>query len=560
VKTHLVVKRGLSRALVILAVGILGLSFAGLARHAEAQSQAPEIDATVLQRLKTLTEVLHIIRGNYVEEVDPAELIDSAIEGLLIDLDPHSNYLDAKRSAETNERYRGEYFGIGISFAIRDGFITVISPIEGSPSDRLGIRAGDRIVMIEGESARGISENEVFEKLRGPEGTKVHVTIERDGREEPLEIDIVREKIPLRSVPYSFMLEDNTGYVRMILFSANTGNELEAALARLEAQGMKRLVLDLRGNSGGLLEQAVEVTDKFLDHGKLVVSQKGRIAGSNGEHFAVDRDQHPRHPLIILVDHGSASASEIVAGAVQDWDRGLVVGQTSFGKGLVQRQFRLRDGSALFLTIARYYTPSGRLIQREFKDRASYYAEGHDDVDPNAAEDDSALAARPKFFTAGGRVVFGGGGITPDVTLKPRDLIDIEEAVEIAGLPFSFANAHIGKTGFTFPAGFERYLPAYEVDDATWRAFVDYAVKTEPELKRADIEVERATLSRSVKREIAGNLWGPSERYRVMLATDPVLAEAMKLFPQASDLLALDVGTTPGGKRKPFQERPTADN
>jgi len=559
VNLDLVVKRRLSGALVILALGIFGLGLSGQAQTAGAQPPGGDIDANVLQRLKTLTEVLHIIRGNYVEEVDPAELIDSAIEGLLVDLDPHSNYLDAKRSAETNERYRGEYFGIGISFAIRDGFITVISPIEGSPSDRLGIRAGDRIVKIEGESARGISENDVFEKLRGPEGTKVHVTIERDGRDEPLEIDIVREKIPLRSVPYSFMLEDNTGYVRMILFSANTGDELEAALTRLEAQGMKRLVLDLRGNSGGLLEQAVEVTDKFLDHGKLVVSQKGRISGSNGEHFAVDRDQHPRTPLIVLVDHGSASASEIVAGAVQDWDRGLVVGQTSFGKGLVQRQFRLRDGSALFLTIARYYTPSGRLIQREFKDRESYYAEGHDDVDPNAASD-TTLANRPKFFTAGGRVVYGGGGITPDVALAPRELVDIEEEVEIAGLPFSFANAHIGKTGFTYPAGFDRFLTAYEVDDATWRAFVDYAIKTKPELKRTDLEAERATLARSVKREIAGNLWGPSERYRVMLGSDPVLAESIKLFPQASDLLALDVGTTPGGKRKPFQERPTADN
>jgi carboxyl-terminal processing protease len=499
-----------------------------------------EPEENLLERLKTFNDILRLVRTNYVEEVDGAKLVDGAIEGLLRELDPHSNYLDPKRFEQMNERNRGEYFGIGISFAIRDGYLTVIAPIEGSPSDRLGIRAGDRVVKIDGESAMGISENDVFEKLRGPEGTTVHVSIQREGEEKLLDFDITREKIPIKSIPYAFMLNRDTGYIRMIRFAATTGDELEAALDKLEAGGMKRLVFDLRLNAGGYLEQAVEVADKFLDANQLVVYTKGRIRGASEEHYASDLDSHPRMPLVVLINHGSASASEIVAGAIQDWDRGLVVGQTSFGKGLVQRQYRLRDGSALFLTVARYYTPSGRLIQRDYsKDKISYYAEGYDEEDPNAGAD-STSAERPAFHTASGRTVFGGGGITPDVRFDPEELSEAQQAIERANLPFTFANTYIGRSGFKYPAGFERFGAEWRIDDTIWKAFLAFAAETDVELTPAELEAEREYIARSVKREIAGNLWGPTERYRVVVANDRAVGEALDLFPRASELLAVN--------------------
>ncbi len=529
----------LRRALLLL---VTTVCLAGLVNPRIATAD-PAADQNLLERLRTFNDILRLVRANYVDEVDAAELVDGAITGLLEELDPHSNYVDPKRASEMNERYKGEYFGIGISFAIREGYLTVISPIEGTPSDRLGIRAGDRIVKINGVSAMGISENEVFEKLRGPEGTTVHVSIQRAGRDDLIELDIVRERIPLKSVPYAFMLDGDTGYIRMILFSSTTGHELDAALDELEAAGMRRLILDLRGNAGGLLEQAVEVADKFIAGRKLLVFQKGRVGGASEEHYASDQDRHPLLPLIVLIDHGSASASEIVAGAVQDWDRGLVVGQTSFGKGLVQRQFRLRDGSALFLTIARYYTPSGRLIQRDYTpgDRASYYAAGLDDEDPNAMPD--STESRPEYRTAAGRTVYGGGGITPDIKIEAPGLTPVQESIERASLPFTFANAFVGQSKFAYPAGFDRFLGDYELDDATWQEFLNHVaasdtaqVTTHP---REEIDAERPYLARSVKREIAGNIWGPTARYRVFLSADPILAEARTLFPQASDLLAL---------------------
>ena len=490
----------------------------------------------------TLEDILDLVRNNYVEEIPPNALLDGAIEGLLRRLDPHSNYVDARRYEQMSERNRGEYDGIGISFGSNGGSLTVITAIEGTPSDRLGVRAGDRIVKIEGESTAAFSEQEVLDRLRGPDGTMVHVSIQRPGAPDLIEMAIPRQRIPIKSVPYSFLIGRDIGYVRIIRFSATTGHELQSALTQLEASGMKRLLLDLRGNPGGYLEQAVEVAQQFIPDGQVVVYTRGRVRGASEEHYAAASGGPRNLPVVVLVNHATASAAEIVAGALQDWDRGLIVGQTTFGKGLVQRQYRLRDGSAVFLTVGRYYTPSGRLIQRPYApDKITYYAEGYDDLDPNAeAHPDGDSTYR----TASGRPVYGGGGITPDVRAAPESLTEVEQTIVRSNVLFAFATDHVGSLGYTYPAGVEHYLAHDPVDEAIWSAFLSYCAGRSFELDQAALTAERAFITRGLKREIAGVLWGPVARYRVLVGDDQQLAAGLQLFPQASELLARGAGAT----------------
>jgi len=515
---------------------VLGLL---LTNRVQAQSEN-----TVFSQLRLFGKVLELVQQNYVEDVDPTPLIRGAIDGMLEKLDPHSTYVDAERFARMNERNQGEYFGIGISFEIRNGYITVISPIEGSPSDELGIRAGDRIVKIDGESAKGITNEEVFDKLRGPKGTKVHVTINRPGIDDNFEYDILRDKIPIYSVPYHFMLDNETGYVRVTRFSATTSDELGGAIDDLLTKGMKRLIFDLRGNSGGYLNQAIEVSDKFLPGGKTVVYTKGRIEGSSQYYYSTDNDKYPAFPLIVLVDHGSASASEIVSGAIQDHDRGLVLGMTTFGKGLVQRQYTLKDGSALLLTVARYYTPSGRLIQRDWTDRDKYASEEAIE----AAEEETELAVEgkeelPQFKTDAGRTVYGGGGITPDIKISySRRLTEFQTRLEreqvFPDFAYTFANSH----GMKKTDDFETFLANWNVDDTTLSQFKQH-LDTKNESLDDDHKITNPAeegkddtpyIRQAIKREIARNVWGDQMRYRVAIEDDEMIEEAMNHFNEAA--------------------------
>ncbi|MBI1796861.1 MAG: S41 family peptidase, partial [Candidatus Eisenbacteria bacterium] len=375
-------------------------------------------------QLDLFSQVLYLVQNNYVEAPDNEKLIKGAIDGMLKTLDPHTVYVPMQRAQQMDEEFQGEYSGIGINFDLRDGAIVVIAPLEGSPSSRLGIQAGDRIVEIEGKPlAKNLTTDDVFKLLRGAAGTVVNVTIEREGDSQPHHFAIERAKIPLESVPYAFMMRPGVGYVRITRFAQTTGTELEKALTGLRQQGMKSLVLDLRQNAGGLLSQAVEVLDELVPQNKRVVYTRGRIQSANADYYSSERPKLVDGPIVVLIDHGSASASEIVAGAMQDLDRGLIAGVNSFGKGLVQNQLRLGDGSKLLLTIAKYYTPSGRTIQRPYdkfgSDRVSY----QEDAAREDVPSDSELAARPKFKTQAGRNVFGGGGIFPDVVLKDDPLL-----------------------------------------------------------------------------------------------------------------------------------------
>src|SRR5262245_28678394 len=314
--------------------------------------------------LDLFSQVLYLVQNNYVEVPDNEKLIRGAIDGMLKTLDPHTVYLPAQRAAKMDEEFSGEYSGVGIQFDLRDGAIVVIAALEGGPSYRLGIQAGDRIVEIDAKPLpKTMTNDDVFRLLRGPAGTSVAVTIEREGEVDPLHFSIERAKIPLESVPYAYMIRPGVGYVRINRFAQTTAAELEKALASLHQQGMKSLMLDLRANYGGLLSQAVEVLDELVPQNKRVVYTRGRIASANADYYSSERPKLADGPIVVLIDHGTASASEIVAGAIQDLDRGLVAGVNSFGKGLVQNQLRLGDGSKLLLTIAKYYTRSeGRRV------------------------------------------------------------------------------------------------------------------------------------------------------------------------------------------------------
>ena len=377
--------RGRRTGPLVAAMALALLLGFGLARGLQATDD-------LMTQLHLFGQVLNVVQQNYVEAPDSEKLIRGAIDGMLKTLDPHSVYLPAQRAERMDEEFRGEYSGIGIQFELRDNAIVVISPLEGTPAFRLGLRAGDRITQVDAKPlARGLTNDDVFKLLRGPAGTTVEVTIVREGEPEPMNFSIERAKIPIESIPYAYMIRPGVGYVRIIRFSATTGEELEKALATLQGAGMKSLMIDLRANAGGLLNQAVDVLDQIVPRDKLLVYTRGRIPTANADYRSSDRPRIATdEPLIVLIDHGSASASEIVAGAVQDLDRGLVAGTNSFGKGLVQNQVALGPGGSqgkLLLTIAKYYTPSGRLIQRDYagKDQQEYREEAYEgDVPPDS--------------------------------------------------------------------------------------------------------------------------------------------------------------------------------
>jgi carboxyl-terminal processing protease len=466
---------------------------------------------------------------------------------MLKTLDPHSVYLPAQRAERMDEEFRGEYSGIGIQFELRDNAIVVISPLEGTPAFRLGLRAGDRITQVNGSAlAHGITNDDVFKLLRGPAGSMVEVTIVREGEPAPMSFSIERAKIPIESIPYAYMIRPGVGYVRIIRFSATTGEELERALVTLHDAGMKSLVIDLRSNSGGLLNQAVDVLDQIVPSDKLLVYTRGRIPTANADYRSADRPRIATdEPLIVLIDHGSASASEIVAGATQDLDRGLVAGTNSFGKGLVQNQIPLGPGGSqgkLLLTIAKYYTPSGRLIQRDYtgKDQEEYHEEAYlGDVPP-----DSVLAKRPQFKTAAGRKVYGGGGIYPDVILKDGPFLtrpQVEMIQKRAFFPFAAHYVTIAHKGEKWTeSSFSR---DFDLSVAEWAELRHSMEVGKVAVSDSVWQADRPFILRQLRADLAtsANL-GQTVRYRILVEDDVQLNAALGLFSQATKLMSLSLG------------------
>ena len=496
----------------------------------------------------TFGEVLALIEEEYVGETDSKELVEDAIVGMLRTLDPHSNYLNEETFGEMRDEQRGKFHGLGIQITKRgsDKPLTIIAPIEETPAWRAGLRSGDIISQIEGEPTIDLTVTQAVRLLKGDKGTEVTITIDRPGMDESFDVTIERDEIPIDSIRLAYMINSDVGLIRISNFTSTTADELDAAAERLLAQGMKNLILDLRGNPGGLLEQAVRVTERFIDEDKLVVYTRGRISGSDQDYVSKRGVSRIEIPLIVLVDRSSASASEIVSGAVQDHDRGLVVGENTFGKGLVQRVIPLRGGGAVAVTTAKYYTPSGRLIQRDYTDLEEYYlnraadqekAAGNGDlIDPSGkptmVPDELAEDDREIFYTASGRKVYGGGGIRPDYMVKAKTMPKVLLQLDRENLLFDYAvlynNSH---------PDLEKGFAVDQKATDGFLAFVKergFAGSAEEMLEHNDVIALR------LHAQIARVKWDAVEQFRILHRADPQIQRALKLFGEAAKLARLN--------------------
>ncbi|MBX7041663.1 MAG: S41 family peptidase [Ignavibacteria bacterium] len=519
-------------SIILLAIGV----FAGM------KIQNAVSDDKLNQQLRKYKDALEITSRYYVDDVDSQKLTEDAIKGMLEGLDPHSVYISAEQLKRVNEDFQGSFEGIGVEFDIVNDTLTIVSPISGGPSEKLGILAGDKIVKIDGQSSVKIARDDVPKKLKGPKGTKVNITVIRPGLPEPLEFEITRDKIPIYSVDASFMFNDEIGYVKVSRFSATTYEEFIKSLAELKSKGMKKLVLDLRGDPGGFLDQAFKMASEFIPAGKKIVYTKSRISDFN-EEFVSQGGNYTDIPLVVLVNGGSASASEIVSGAVQDWDRGLIVGETTFGKGLVQRQFDLPDGSAFRVTTARYYTPSGRLIQKPY-DGAKYRADSTEtgEGDNLYHSNDSRDTTKPVFRTNGGRTVYGGGGITPDYVIKSDTLTQYSVQLRRLNLFYIAAENFMSNNRKQIEQTYksarqlrdEFDVPQSVIDDL--RKMADEKdVPFNEEQFQADLDF----IKTSIKTQIARDIWGNNGAYEVFLGTDEQFLKSAGLFEEAIELAKL---------------------
>lgn len=490
------------------------------------------------QSLDKVSSMMTLIEQDHFEDKDFEELAYGTIRGMLQTLDPHSYFLEPKDFSRLNEDYKGKYSGLGILIQKQEDRLVVISPLEGTPAHRLGIRPGDIISHIEGQSTKPITSREAVQKLRGVKGTQVTITIVRDGM-EPFDLAITRAEIPLHSVPYAFMIRGDVGYIFIRNFAETTTREFREKMRFLKGRGMGKLILDLRGNGGGTFAQSVEISDEFLPRGSLIVSIKGRRGYYSRDIRADVNNQHEDIPLVILINRGSASAPEIVSGAVKDNDRGLIVGEASWGKGLVQTVFRLAPDTAVALTTAKYYTPSGRSIQRDYAHVEDYWM-------GKAVPEEQ----REVRYTPSGRKVLGQGGITPDYKVG-FDLQDITARLLLKGAFFTYATRFAEKKT---PLSKTMILPEeaagkdaagrgevidqeFQVDTRMVSDFKSYLRESSIAYDGQEFEDALAEIKRELEREIFSALWGIEAGIRVYRKSDPVVLKALEVFPQAVALL-----------------------
>ena len=482
----------------------------------------------VYVRVRVLQEVVDRVAESFVEEVDERSLYNSAIDGLIRDLgDPHTSLIPASDYEDLRIRTEGEYGGVGLEVSDRNGYVTVISPIPGGPAERVGVRSGDRFHSIGGVRVDTLATDQAVDLLRGRPGTEVSVEMLRPGVEEPIEFTIERAAIRLRAVPFAVMLEDGVGYMPLLTVRETSSSEMVAAIDSLKAEGLRALVLDLRGNPGGLLDEGIAVTDLFLEEDQVVVETRGRARDQNDTFRARSPDRYPDLPVVVLVDGASASAAEIVAGALQDHDRGAVIGETTFGKGSVQTLFRLTGGDVLRLTTARWYTPAGRSIQL---DSVAQPSTAHVLSLSGQAVLPTELDGRPEYRTDGGRVVYGGGGITPDLFVAPETLSP-DEVEGVRRLIPRFGRVSLAL--FNYAVEYLRrnpdLEPGFRIGDAELDDFYD-SLPEEARVSPADFNRARRFVRYQLEREIALQAWGEVGQFQQVRQYDRQLQRALEVL------------------------------
>ncbi|NVK50199.1 MAG: S41 family peptidase [Cyclobacteriaceae bacterium] len=501
--------------------------------------------------LYKIQEVMTYINRDYVDSVNTTELVEFGITKMLENLDPHSSYIPARDASLAQSQLDGEFDGIGVEFGIIRDTIYVVAPLTGGPSEALGIQSGDQIINVDGESVAGIgiTNRDVFDLLRGPKGSKVIVDIKRKSQPELITYEITRDKIPQYSINASYMINDEIGYVKVTRFAATTYNEFQEAVTDLKNQGMKKLVIDLQGNPGGYMGAAINIADEILGDRDLIVSQEGKVQQYSQKAYAFRPGLFEEGSVIVLVNEGSASASEILAGAIQDNDRGLIVGRRTFGKGLVQMPIDLSDGAELRLTIARYYTPSGRSIQKPYD--SNYEAYERDWIERYEhgeffSADSIKFNDSLKYETKKGRIVYGGGGIMPDYFV-PLDttnssayvtrLFNSDSSREFI---LDFSNKH--KDDFT-DMSLEEYYRTYEVSDAMLRDLVAIGEKNKVKFDQEDFNRSKDYLKILVKAHLGRQLYDDDAFYMVINDINEVYQQAIKLFDEA-DRIAMAADLT----------------
>jgi carboxyl-terminal processing protease len=531
------------RALFSVTLFLATCAVLGSLINEKVSAQSSSDESTLRDSLHEFTDVYSIVEQNYAEPLDADKvdkaIYDGAIPGMLHVLDPHSNFYDPKAFAQMREDQHGKYYGVGMSIAQQPDkngvvHVVVLAPFEGTPAFKAGIKPGDVIVSIDGKSADGLDSTAVAGMLKGPKGTHVSVTMAREGKDAPLSFDLVRDEIPRSSVDIAFLIKPGVGYIHVTNFMETTSREVGDALDKFQAASgnLHGLIIDLRGNPGGLLNEAVNMSDKFLQKGQIVVSQRGRAYPDQVYRATHGEEGKDKYPMVVLVNRNTASAAEIVSGALQDHDRALIVGETTFGKGLVQTVFQISENTGLALTTYHYYTPSGRLIQRSY-DGVSLY-------DYYYVRDDAKKADKSNLevkLTDSGRTVYGGGGITPD------EKIDVPE---LNRFQISLVQHYILAPPSTNGSGVGNFIKHYlathvvardfVVDDAMMQQFKDFLKANQVDSTDADIAANQDWIKSNIKAELFTSQFGQAEGLQVRAETDPEINKAVTYMPEAMAL------------------------